>query len=96
MSLHLSANNPIAIVEAKDNNHSVSYGLQQAKTYAEMLDVPFAYSSNGDGFMEHDFLTGMEREFGLDEFPTEEELIARYKAGAQRRQGHHARRRRRS
>ena len=44
-----------------------------------MLDLPFAYSSNGDGFAEHDFLTGMERQFGLDEFPTEEELIARFK-----------------
>ena len=78
--LYLSANNPIAIVEAKDNNHSVSYGLQQAIAYAKMLDLPFAFSSNGDGFAEHDFLTGTEREFGLDEFPTEEELIARYKA----------------
>ena len=64
--LYVSANNPIAIVEAKDNNHAVSYGLQQAMTYAQMLDVPFAYSSNGDGFMEHDFMTGKEREFDLD------------------------------
>lgn len=77
--LHLNANNPIAVVEAKDNTHSVSHGLQQAMTYAKMLDVPFAYSSNGDGFAEHDFLTGQEREFGLDEFPTEQELVARYK-----------------
>lgn len=77
--LYLTDNHPIAIVEAKDTNHSVSYGLQQAMTYAQMLDLPFAYSSNGDGFAEHDFLTGTEREFGLDEFPTEEELIARYK-----------------
>ena len=77
--LYLNANNPIAIVEAKDNNHSVSFGLQQAMTYAQMLDLPFAYSSNGDGFMEHDFLTGTEREIVLDEFPTEEELVARYK-----------------
>ena len=77
--LYLSANNPIAVVEAKDNTRSVSHGLQQAMTYAEMLDVPFAYSSNGDGFVEHDFLTGQEREFGLDEFPTEQELISRYK-----------------
>lgn len=43
-----------------------------------MLDLPFAFSSNGDGFAEHDFLTGTEREFPLDEFPTEVELIARY------------------
>ena len=77
--LYLSTNNPIAIVEAKDNTHTVSYGLQQAMTYAKMLDVPFAYSSNGDGFAEHDFITGKEREFGLDEFPTEQELIDRYK-----------------
>ena len=77
--LYLSANNPIAVVEAKDNTHSVSHGLQQAMTYARMLDVPFAYSSNGDGFVEHDFLTGQEREFGLNEFPTEQELVARYK-----------------
>lgn len=77
--LYLNANNPIAIVEAKDNTHSVSHGLQQAMTYARMLDVPFAYSSNGDGFAEHDFITGQEREFSLDEFPTEQELIARYK-----------------
>ena len=80
--LYLSANNPIAIVEAKDNNHTVSHGLQQAMTYARMLDVPFAFSSNGDGFAEHDFLTGKERTFGLDEFPTKEELVERYKAGA--------------
>lgn len=78
--LYLGANNPIAVIEAKDNNHNVSFGLQQAITYAKMLDLPFAYSSNGDGFMEHDFLTGQEREFGLDQFPTEDELIARYKA----------------
>ena len=77
--LYLSANNPIAIVEAKDNTHSVSHGLQQAIAYARMLDLPFAYSSNGDGFAEHDFLTGQEREFGMDEFPTEQELIERYK-----------------
>ncbi|MCH5256555.1 MAG: DEAD/DEAH box helicase family protein, partial [Lachnospiraceae bacterium] len=77
--LYLNTNNPIAIIEAKDNTHSISYGLQQAMTYAQMLDLPFAYSSNGDGFAEHDFLTGKEREFGLDEFPTEAELIARYK-----------------
>lgn len=80
--LYLSANNPIAIVEAKDNNHTVSHGLQQAMTYAQMLDVPFAFSSNGDGFAEYDFLTGKERTFGIDEFPTEKELVERYKAGA--------------
>lgn len=77
--LYLSANNPIAIVEAKDNTHAISHGLQQAMTYAQMLDIPFAYSSNGDGFVEHDFLTGQEREIGLDEFPSEQELATRYK-----------------
>ena len=76
--LYICANNPIAIVEAKDNTHSVSFGLQQAIQYAGMLDLPFAYSSNGDGFREHDFLTGQERDLGLDEFPTPDELIARY------------------
>lgn len=77
--LYLSANNPIAVVEAKDNNHQVSAGLQQAMDYAKMLDLPFAFSSNGDGFAEHDFLTGAERQFGMDEFPTEAELADRYK-----------------
>lgn len=71
---------PIAIVEAKDNNHTVSFGLQQAITYAQMLDVPFAYSSNGDGFFEHDFLTGSERELTLDAFPTPDELVSRLNA----------------
>lgn len=85
--LYMSSNKPIAIVEAKDNNHTVSYGLQQAMDYAQMLDVPFAYSSNGDGFVEHDFLTGKEREFGLDEFPSEDELIERYKAEINNGQG---------
>lgn len=85
--LYLNPNKPIAIVEAKDNKHSISYGLQQAMTYAEMLDVPFAYSSNGDGFFEHDFLTGKERELSMDEFPTEEELISRYKAESNHGEG---------
>ena len=85
--LYLSSNNPIAIVEAKDNNHSVSYGLQQAMTYAKKLDIPFAYSSNGDGFFEHDFLTGKEREISLEDFPTERELYTRYKACANAGEG---------
>ena len=80
--LYINKNKPIAIVEAKDNNHSVSYGLQQAMTYAQMLDVPFAYSSNGDGFQEHDFLTGQERFIALEDFPSPEELIARWEQGA--------------
>lgn len=72
---------PIAVVEAKDNTHTVGFGMQQAMTYARMLDVPFAYSSNGDGFLEHDFLTGQERQIGMDAFPSQEELLGRYRQG---------------
>ena len=80
--LWLNRGKPIAVVEAKDNNHHVSFGLQQAITYAQMLDVPFAYSSNGDGFREHDFLTGQERDLSLNEFPTPEELTTRWEQNA--------------
>ena len=80
--LYLNVGNPIAIVEAKDNNHTVSFGMQQAMTYAQMLGVPFAYSSNGDAFYEHDFLTGLERQIAMEDFPSPKELFARYKAGA--------------
>ena len=52
--LYHKPNMPLAIVEAKDNTHSIGYGMQQALDYAEILDVPFAYSSNGDAFIEHD------------------------------------------
>ena len=69
---------PLAIVEAKDNQHSLSFGLQQAKEYCLMMDVKFAYSSNGDGFEEYDFLTGVERTLTLDAFPSENELMERY------------------
>ena len=85
--LYSSQNNPIAIVEAKDNNHTVSFGLQQAMTYAQMLDVPFAYSSNGDAFYEHDFLTGMEKEIPINKFPSPDDLIARYEAAVNNGQG---------
>lgn len=77
--LFISPDNPIAVVEAKDNKHSVSHGMQQAKEYARMLDVAFAYSSNGDAFEEFDFLTGREREISLDDFPSPDELYQRYK-----------------
>lgn len=76
--LYLNKENPIAIVEAKDNKHMVSFGMQQAKLYAQMLDVPFAYSSNGDAFQEYDFLTGIEREISLENFPSPDELQARF------------------
>lgn len=78
--LYLRKNYPLAVVEAKDNNHSVSFGMQQAKEYAKMLDVSFVYSSNGDAFEEYDFLTGVEREIALDDFPTPQQLFARYQA----------------
>lgn len=77
--LSYRSNMPIAIVEAKDNNVTVSHGIQQAIGYAVDLDIPFAYSSNGSGFYEHDRITGKEREIKLDEFPTPEELWNRYK-----------------
>lgn len=70
---------PLAIVEAKDNNHSSSFGMQQAITYGIMMNVPFVYTSNGDSFFEHDFTTGLEKEFPLSEFPTAEELYNRWK-----------------
>lgn len=76
--LYYNRATPIAIVEAKDANHSVSHGMQQAKEYAEMMDIPFAYSSNGFGFQEYDFLTGRERTIPMDAFPSKDELYARF------------------
>ena len=70
---------PLAIVEAKDNNHSSSFGMQQAITYGIMMNVPFVYTSNGDSFFEHDFTTGLEKEFPLSEFPTADELMTRWR-----------------
>ena len=77
--LYYKPNLPLAIVEAKDNRHSIGGGMQQGIEYAECLDVPFVYSSNGDGFLEHDMLCGKEREIKLEEFPSPEELWRRYK-----------------
>lgn len=85
--LYMHKDYPIAIVEAKDNNHTISFGMQQAKTYAQMMDIKFAYSSNGDGFEEYDFLTGQERQISMDEFPTPEELLARYNSEVNGGQG---------
>ncbi len=73
-------NFPIAIVEAKDMKHNVADGIQQAIDYARILDVPFAYASNGTGFVEHNMLTGAERNLNLDKFPTADELWMLYKA----------------
>jgi len=85
--LYLNESTPIAIVEAKDNKHAVGDGLQQAMQYAIMMDIPFAYSSNGDGFMEHDFLTGEERSISMEDFPAPDTLYARFKAGANHGEG---------
>lgn len=79
--LYAKPNIPLAIVEAKDNKHAIGDGIQQALTYAGMLRVPFAFSSNGDGFLFHD-MTGLaatpETQLALDEFPSPTELLARY------------------
>ncbi|MDE2676433.1 MAG: DEAD/DEAH box helicase family protein [Gemmatimonadota bacterium] len=74
---------PIAVIEAKDNRHSVGDGMQQALDYAETLNIPFAFSSNGDGFVFHDRTgasTPREMNLPLDEFPSPADLWARYRA----------------
>ena len=74
---------PLAVIEAKDNKHSVGSGMEQALGYGEVLDIPFVFSSNGDAFIEHDRLVSdgvKEREVRLDRFPSPEELYERYKA----------------
>src|SRR5659263_57737 len=79
--LYYKINIPIAVIEAKDNNHIIGDGMQQALVYAQMLDVPFVYSTNGDGFLEHDFgvTSGqVEKELSLDAFPSPEVLWKRY------------------
>lgn len=81
--LYFKPNIPLAVVEAKDNKHTVRDGIQQALDYAAMLDVPFAFSSNGDGFVFHDKTASdgmIEREIELDEFPSPAELWQRYLA----------------
>src|SRR5690554_5580701 len=80
--LYYKPNIPIAIVEAKDNNHSVRAGIQQALDYAKILDIPFVFSSNGDGFLFHDKTQSsgsIETELDNDSFPSPEELWAKYK-----------------
>ncbi|MBD7971095.1 EcoAI/FtnUII family type I restriction enzme subunit R [Paenibacillus gallinarum] len=72
------SNYPLAIVEAKDNKHPIGGGMQQALEYAEILDIPYAYSSNGDAFVEHNRLTGEERTIYLHQFPSHDELWQRY------------------
>ena len=83
--LFYKPNLPIAIIEAKDNKHSIGDGMQQAIDYSEglkyakQLDIPFVYSSNGDGFLEHDMSTGKEKELKMEDFPSPDELWERYK-----------------
>ena len=79
--LYYKPNIPLAVIEAKDNNHSIGAGMQQALEYADILDIPFAYSTNGDGFIEHDrtITSGqVERELPLNKFPSPQELWQRY------------------
>src|SRR3954467_3538987 len=80
--LYYKPNIPIALIEAKDNTHSVGDGMQQGLDYAATLDIPFVFSSNGDGFVFHD-RTGVggaaETNLGLDAFPSLADLWARYR-----------------
>lgn len=69
---------PLAIIEAKAGYLSVGDGMQQAIEYATILQVPFAYSTNGKGFLEHDMTTGVERELSMSDFPSHDELFKRY------------------
>ena len=81
--LYYKPNIPIAVIEAKDNNHAIGDGLQQALDYATTLEIPFVFSSNGDGFIFHD-RTGMNAEkeatLHLDGFPSPTDLWNRYRA----------------
>jgi len=80
--LYYKTNIAIAVIEAKDNKHSVRAGIQQALDYAQVLDIPFVFSSNGDGFIFHDKTavdSQIETELRLDEFPSPENLWEKYK-----------------
>lgn len=80
--LYFKPNIPIAVIEAKDNNHSLGAGIQQALGYASTLDIPFVFSSNGDGFIFHDktVINGdIEKEISLEEFPSPDQLWEKYK-----------------
>ncbi|MBV6446953.1 EcoAI/FtnUII family type I restriction enzme subunit R [Nitrosomonas sp.] len=80
--LYYKPNIPIAIIEAKENTYSIKSGIQQGLDYATILDIPSVFSSNGDGFYEHDRTCSnetIERELPLDQFPSPEELWQRYK-----------------
>ena len=79
--LFYKPNKPIAIIEAKDNNHSIGDGMQQALNYAKMMDIPFVFSSNGDGFVFHNkYITqgDVEVTLPLDAFPSPDTLWKMY------------------
>ena len=80
--LYFKPNIPLALIEAKDNTHSIGDGMQQGLDYAATLDIPFVFSSNGDGFVFHD-CTGaspaIETPLALDAFPAPDDLWARYR-----------------
>lgn len=77
--LSYKSNIPLAVIEAKNDKHNLGDGIQQGINYADILDLPFVYSSNGSGFLEHNMITGEEREISLYDFPSPEELWNRYK-----------------
>ena len=80
-ALFFKANIPLAVVEAKDNQHAVGAGMAQAINYAQLLDVPFSFSSNGDGFVFRNATLAsgvLEQNLTLDEFPNPAELWSRY------------------
>lgn len=80
--LYYKPNIPIAVIEAKDNNHTVRSGIQQALSYADILDIPSVFSTNGDGFLYHDktIKNGvLEKEISLNNFPSPEQLWQKYK-----------------
>ena len=80
--LYVKPNIPVAVIEAKDNNHGVGDGMQQAVDYAETLHIPFAFSSNGDGFVFHNRTGGsnpIETNLALDAFPSPDDLWGRYR-----------------
>src|SRR3954465_12045351 len=81
--LYYKPNIPIAIIEAKDKDHAIGDGMQQALAYAETLQIPFVFSSNGDGFVFHDRTAAggaAETTLALDQFPSPDALWARYRA----------------
>ncbi len=80
--IYAKPNIPVAVIEAKDNNHSIGAGIQQALDYAQILDIPVAFSSNGDGFVQHDrsgYSDEIEKELSMEAFPSPELLWEMYK-----------------